>query len=329
MAEDISNYRIYLQEYYNNPGKINKAEMIIKDFFTYLEKVKKSIDVFTADDFYGYSEYIIEKESDTYEHFSMLIKYGYFTENKQLIISCMEILDGFEMVTNLYDRLKIEYGDPLCDKIFENIDIPSPALHQKTRAEIMLLLIDRMLQYIPRKEVKSFLNSGLRNKYTKWYEVERKKYLKSKNLKNYIKLRQINFLDTMKKHNMEKSLFFTQEITDQVLEFIQNNSQISAGELVGDRINLSKIPYLTHKYLLAKDKGDEKVKYFGCHNPWIRGAFIDNEMVIDPIVCEISCGFLKDFWEGILREPVEVRVINSLIKGGDLCNFEIKISPKS
>jgi len=242
------------------------------------------------------------------EYLTHLLHYAHYSDNKQLVISTMEVLDGFEMMQNLYDRLALHFGTAVRDQVIGNEPLPSPALHQEERARRTLDYIAIMLELLPREEVASFLNRGLRNRYTDWYKIERERFLSAGTLDDYMSLRQKSFLKTLETHFAEGSLFWTQEITAEVLEFVRHHPQISAGILDNNRVLISKIPYMTSLYLAARREADTtKMRYYGCHNPWIRGAMLDPAAEIDPIACQISCGFFKDFWEGILEQQVEVK----------------------
>jgi len=44
---------------------------------------------------------------------------------------------------------------------------------------------------------------------------------------------------------------------------------------------------------------------------------------ISPTYCYCGAGFYKDIWEEILQHPVEVEVMESVLKGDDVCKIAI------
>jgi len=53
--------------------------------------------------------------------------------------------------------------------------------------------------------------------------------------------------------------------------------------------------------------------------------FIDKSLITSDTMCYCSLGWQKEIYETVTGKPVEVRVIDSILKGGDRCSFEISI----
>jgi hypothetical protein len=48
------------------------------------------------------------------------------------------------------------------------------------------------------------------------------------------------------------------------------------------------------------------------------------EKQVSPTYCHCSEGFVKDYWQAVLDRPVEVKILESAIAGGNQCAFEIR-----
>ncbi len=164
------------------------------------------------------------------------------------------------------------------------------------------------------------------DKYPESYVKGREVFQKSQNLHELLKFKHQTLVDNLTKHYEENTLFFTQPVTKEVLEFVKNDQKISAGIREGNRILMKKIPCMTKMALSEADT--RKRNYYVCHNPMIREALLEEDRPIDPIFCNCSGGFIKNYWEGVLECPVDVELLDSVIMGGKFCEFAIHLPPK-
>ena len=65
--------------------------------------------------------------------------------------------------------------------------------------------------------------------------------------------------------------------------------------------------------------------YNFCHNPMIREALLDEEQPVSPIFCNCSGGYYKNYWEAVLDHPVEVELLESVMKGDNVCRFALHL----
>lgn len=86
----------------------------------------------------------------------------------------------------------------------------------------------------------------------------------------------------------------------------------------GNKIIVSKIPVNPEGYEKAETLEEKKRNYCHCR-------FINNNLDkgISPSFCNCSTGWYRQYWEGILEQPVRIKILKSLLKGNDICQFEI------
>ncbi len=53
--------------------------------------------------------------------------------------------------------------------------------------------------------------------------------------------------------------------------------------------------------------------------------FIDKSFITSDTMCYCSIGWQKEIYETVTGKPVDVKVIDSILKGGERCSFEISI----
>jgi len=121
----------------------------------------------------------------------------------------------------------------------------------------------------------------------------------------------------------EDRIWFEQKITPEVLEFVKNNQEICTGVRLDNWIYLTKIPYAPSQYLEETDSTMKR--YYACHCPLVRSSFLDKKIDIPDVFCYCSAGYEKLRFDVIFEEPVEVEVIESVLKGDIRCRFAIRI----
>jgi hypothetical protein len=235
----------------------------------------------------------------------------------------MEHLDGSEMFPNFSKRLIDEYNEKTRNEIFRDLDVPPLGLHPKERPVYTKNLVERFIQKFGEEESIKFFAIGLRDKYTESYKQPRENYLKTPSIDDFLDQKRIKFMKTLKEHEIEKSLFFTQRIDKSVIEHVERDPTIESGVRNGKVVTITKIPYMTIPYLKATTK-KERTYYF-CHNPMIREALLDEEQPVSPIFCNCSGGYYKNYWEAVLDQPVEVELLESVIKGDNVCRFALHL----
>lgn len=323
---DLAKFKSLLIESNFDKERMNIAINLITEFNDFLSKNKQTVQKCSYEDFYQFSNKMIDSNSNDYDNYIHILRYARFIDNKNLIIAIMEIVDGAEMIENFAERLEKQYGRLIKDDVFRVSGIPPLGIHPKDRPIITMGLVDRLIENISEKRAQKFLNEGLRDKYADWYKMAREKYLKAGSLDKFLEVKKQNFKQTLMTHMKDQSLFFTQKIDEDVMNYVSERSTIESGTREGNILTVSKIPYMTKQFLEAKKNNDKlKMKYFYCHNPWFREGILDESIEINPICCQISCGYYKDYWEGVLEKPVQVELTGSVLFGDDECTFDIHL----
>lgn len=319
----IDEFKNYLQERKLNTAQIKAAVDIVKEFSQFLAEHDKSIENAIYDDLFAFSAYLIENKKNSFDNYVGVLRYGHFRKNNELIIASMEILDGSEIFENFSKRLTEEFGSDSRDAIFGDLGVPPLGLHPQKKPEITKQLIERFLAEADRGDCIEFLAKGLRDKYTESYTRPRELFLEAGSIDKFLQVKHQNFVKTLENHLQEKTLFFTQEVDEQVIDYVKRDQTIEAGVREGDQVIISKIPYMTKDYLNATD--EKKRRYYYCHCPVFREALQEEDQPVDPIFCHCSGGYYKNFWEAVLEQPVKVELLESVLLGNEVCKFALNL----
>ena len=269
---------------------------------------------------WAFSKILIAEGQNSEENFITLARYGLFIKSNVVFVAFLELLDGGEAQGNLYQRVGEHFGDAFRDEAFAGIGLAPYGLPTPEKPGYMQPVIERLEKAIGAEACRTLLADSLRDLPD--YAWERDIYQSCANVDEYLVKKKQKFMEQMETCQREGRLFFAQEVTNEVLDFIRNEPEMGGGLRVGNIVYETKIPFLTKEYLAESDHTLKR--YYYCHCPWAREAVKRGEFVT-AIFCNCSAGFHKKPWEGALGQRVEVEVLESVLQGDDRCRFAIHL----
>jgi hypothetical protein len=275
---------------------------------------------------WAFCKILIQEGQNTYDNLLTVARYGVFTKNNDIYIAILELLDGAEAQPNLYQKVGEMFGEPVRDEVFAGIGISPLGKPPPEKPHDMFPVIERLIDKVGQKECERLLSTCLRDLPDKYYQKERRKYIKAHDIDDYLKKKHSSFVRWIRKCRREGELFFTQEITDEVVAFVKENQEVESGVREGNLIYVSKIPYNAKHYLAETDPTLKR--YYACHCPWAREAIKNGDVHLNAVFCNCSGGFHKKPWEVIFEQTLQVEVLESVLKGDLRCRFAIHLPEK-
>ena len=111
---------------------------------------------------------------------------------------------------------------------------------------------------------------------------------------------------------------------DELIEEIVGRGWGAAGIKRDNAIIATKIPKSGYLVEYMKETDPEKKQQYYCHCPRVRDVLKTSES-ISATYCYCGAGFYKGIWEEILQAPVEVEVLESVLKGDEVCTIAIHL----
>jgi hypothetical protein len=90
----------------------------------------------------------------------------------------------------------------------------------------------------------------------------------------------------------------------------------------GNVITVTKDPFDREKYRQAAGENERRAAY--CHCGLMQEA-IREGVTMSRTYCYCGAGWYEQTWEGILKKPVRVEVVRSVLQGDDDCTFKIHL----
>ncbi|HPR41915.1 MAG TPA: hypothetical protein PK718_05135 [Candidatus Methanofastidiosa archaeon] len=126
-----------------------------------------------------------------------------------------------------------------------------------------------------------------------------------------------------KRIKLLRDIYLKKRNVDDVIDFMKKEQDwYSEPWRDEEGIHIIKVPYRRKEYDKAETP-EEKRKYY-CHCPIVRGRLDDG---MPSTYCLCGSGWFRQVWEGILERPVRVRMLRSLLKGDDCCEFVVEMPP--
>lgn len=275
---------------------------------------------FSRETAWAFSTALIAEGQNTEENFLTLARYGLFFNQQEVFVAFLEVLDGGEAQENLYRRVGERYGTALRDEVFAGIGVAPYGIPAPEKPRYMQPVIERLERALGADACRALLADSLRD--LPEYAWERELYLSCANVDEYLLQKKARFVAQLETCQREGRLFFAQEITDAVLDYVRNEPEVGGGVRVGNIVYETKIPFLTKEALAETDPTLKR--YYICHCPWAREA-VKSGAAVAPLFCNCSAGFHKKPWEAALGQAVQVDVLESVLQGHDRCRFAIHL----
>ncbi len=320
---DIEGFKKFCEKREYSEEIVEKAIEVVKEFDDFLLEAKRNIDSAKEEDVHNFAQELIATGKNKKENLYALIRYCYFSGNNDMLIALYELLDGSDVLVNLSRELFEAVGEEKGKQILAGIDFPVLGTTSDKKPVITKKVMERLEENLDEKTCHKILVSNLHGIPKESYKRQREKFLKTENVDEYLKERNADFIKTLEKHRDEKTLFYTQEIDDQVIDHVKNNPQIERGVRKGNIVYAEKIPYMTKQFL---EETDEKMKqYYYCHCSWVREALKTGEIQVPSKFCKCSAGYYKNQWDVILDHPINVDVVEIILDGDSRCLFAIHL----
>jgi hypothetical protein len=279
-----------------------------------------------AETAWAFSRVLIDEGANTEDNYLALARYGLFTHNDDLYVAILELLDGAEAQANLYRLVGEMFGQEVRDEVFAGIGLSPLGNPSTDKPGFMHPVVERLANRVGEDECRKLLSGSLRDLPDRYFRGERRKYQKSRDVDEYLLKKGRSFVRYLRKCQREGHLFFAQEITDEVVAFVKSDPEIESGRREGNVVYVSKIPYMAKQYLAETDPVLKR--YYYCHCPWAREAIKSGDVPLSAIFCNCSAGFHKKPWEVIFGRPLEVQVLESVLRGDSRCRFAIHLPPE-
>jgi hypothetical protein len=320
---NIEEYREYLKGQDIPDDTIEEHTAIIGDFVKFLTEfgLKETTATAGKEEVERFTRKLIAEGRNTLENFSRLCDFTNWLGHRQLYVALIEVTDCHNALEVLAEKIEERHGREVHDRIFREA-LPPLGADEKERCAYTQTMMEHMAQQISPEETRAAwfqVQHGIpAGVWRKSDLADKEKYRQcGKNIDEFLDLKRRERNTLLTRLRDEKKLWYTIEITDEVLGFVKSDPEMEGGRREGNKIYITKIPYNANRYLHATDA--RMKRYYACHCPLVREAIL-NDQPISPDICNCSLGHASHYLAGLDQE-LKGEVLESAVKGDTRCRF--------
>ena len=283
----------------------------------------KALESCSTDDIKSYIGKLLLDDAVTIDVIMALARYFYLENNHDIYIYFTKLVGGLGVLENIKKRTEKYAGKEITDKVFEGFKYPplgTPIEEVPNYTKELMKRLKKNTEPDLYKKILAGNNHGVSEKAS---FAEKELYEKSESLEQYLKERHERKVAELQEYCDEEKVWFEQEITQPVVDFVKSNQEILSAVKKGNKLYVTKIPYDTVGFLKAKS--DKEKNYYACHCTFARESIINESEDIPSEWCYCSAGFAKFPFEVILGRELKVKVLKSALDGDGICRFEIDL----
>jgi len=297
---------------------------MVKEFEDFLRR-KSSTKQFNdarARDVKAFIKHLTGTDRNTFDNLIGLLRYARFSGNRDAELALLIVLDGGNILGIMCDTVRSKYGKRKGDELLRGFEPPGIGTSFKLMPKVTSEFVSRLESGVGEEATRELLLTGPHAGAPEYYIEERKMLRASKNIDEYLRKRRKKFIEELTGHMNDGTLFFTQEINQDVIDFVRRNPEIAGGVRKGDLIYCTKVPYMAIEYLRETDQMMKR--YYYCHCPLARES-IPSGKAMSRNFCYCSAGFEKRPFDVAFGVPLKAKVKKSVLWGDLVCQFVLEI----
>lgn len=274
------------------------------------------------EDFYRVARTLIARGQNTPETFDALCGYLLWRGLRSQYVALTEITDCHNGMQTLADAIEARHGARTREQIFRE-PFPPLGADEAERCAYTRAVTERMAAFLTKEESRAAwfqVQHGIPASYWNRSDVaDRETYRGCGNVADFLQLRRKERNAMLKGLHDRDELWYTMEITDEVLQFVTGDLHMEAGECDGaGTVVVTKVPYQPARWLHETDATLKR--YFACHCPLVRESILRGEPIADD-VCYCSLGHASHYLAGLGLGVLRGEVVESAVRGDERCRF--------
>ncbi len=299
------------------------AVTAVRDFEHYATAVGATLETVTTDHLSDYLQQLSQTGAASEERLIALARYSYVTHRNDLFVQLVHVAEAPGILPVLQARTRQIVGDEAADKVFDNVNMPPEGSPIDAYPHVVEEIVKRMQATLPTEMCRQVLAGNMHQIPETSFADMKERFQSNPDIDALLADRHERLVHELEDHLNQGKLWYEQEITPAVLEYVRNNPEIQSGVRDGDVIHVAKIPFAPQAWLDEKDP--TRKRYYTCHCPLARTSIISGKPEDLSLFCYCSAGFEKLPFDVIFGEPVKVEVLESALGGNNRCRFAITV----
>jgi hypothetical protein len=316
-------FRKRLKERGMEEKEIDFAVSAVKEFLEYFGKKKVPFRTANLGMLKEYVSFLIEERRNSMDRLLAIARYCHFARKNDYYVYFTSIINGRDILPLIGKKLVDIAGEETRSRIFHEFKLPPLGSPPDDYPKLTKMIVDRLEAELPAATCREVLTGNYHEIPTEAFKDKKQRFDNAKTIDEYLEGEHKRLVKELTAFMKKDRIWYEQQITPEVVEFVKRNPEIQNGVRRGNKIYVAKIPYAPSDYI--KEKDPTLKRYYACHCPLARTAIRDGKPNIPPVFCYCSGGFEKIAFDTIFGQPTEVELLESALKGDFRCRFAIKI----
>lgn len=299
------------------------AVKAVSQFEKHLRTKGKSFGSAGIEDVKQYVSFLVSQGSNSMDRLLALARYSYMVKKNDYYIYFAGILGARNVLPTISARVAAIAGEEIRKRIFDGVELPPLGSPQEEYPAVTDCVMKRLESELSPEMCKKALAGNNHNISPEGLRRERQRYLELGNIDRFLKDLHRRRIAELEELMAEGKLFYEQEITPQVIDFVRSSQEILSGVRQGNKIYVTKFPYSPKQYLNEADPTMKR--YYACHCPLVRTVIPKGKPDVSSTWCYCSGGYEKFLFDIVFDEEVDVEVLESVLRGDLRCRFAIKM----
>ena len=313
----------HLQGRDQDKTQIENAVEAVRGFEAELEAGGKTLESATLEDLKEHLALLVSRRENTKDRLLALARYFYATDRNDLYIYFTSIMGGRGVLPSISERLESLVDEETRRKVFDGVERPPLGSPPEEVPRVTRLLMDRLQAELPPEVHRKVLAGNHHRIPLESFDGLKRLYEESGSIDEFLEKRHAKAVAELEEFLAEGKVWYEQEITPRVVEFVKENREVLGGVRKGERIYITKIPYDPDAFLGEEDPLMKR--YHTCHCPLARASILSEGPGVPSEWCYCSGGYGKLPFEVVFGEELEVELLESVLAGDPRCRFAIKM----
>jgi len=316
-------FRKLLEKRGLNAKAIDSSIAAVKEFEDYLRKKKTTFKTADLDALKGYVSSLMEAGTNDLDRLLAIGRYCIVTRKNEFLVYLLSLFGARNVLPDMGERLASIAGEEIRKRVFEGFELPPLGSPQEAYPKLTKTIIDKMETQLSPETCRKVLTWNYHKVPIEAFKDHKERFEKARSIDSFLEDEHRRLVEELEQCMEKGQLWYEQEITPEVLEFVKANQEICTGVRHGDKIYMTKIPFAPKQYIT--EKNPTMKRYYACHCQLARTAIRDGTPRISRNFCYCSAGYEKVRLDAIFGESIEVEVLESALDGDERCRFANKI----
>ncbi len=265
----------------------------------------------------------LAKGASVYDFLVPAARYFAAAKNGMVAIRLMAYLFPIGVLPTMADRLANIEGEVVRSRVMDGVTVPAEGSQPEAYPAVTARFVEALKAEVGPDKAKRVLSWNVHGIPAAAFALDKKRFLELGSIDEWLSDYHRRKVEILRRHAEDGTLWFEQKITMAVVDFVEERPEILGGVRKGDTIYITKIPYDPDRYLRATDKLERR--RLACHCPLASASITEKGAGVPPLWCACSAGYVKFLFDVVFEKETEAVVLDSVLSGGELCRFAVRI----